>query len=86
MRPCAWQGRSLLLKGIAMFKKYYVTDNEQADGYHEVHVQGCTRLKQAVSVTQLGVLPSYGQALSKAKEIYGQVKGCFFCSPIRHYQ
>lgn len=64
--------------------KYYVNDNAQSNGDHEVHTQECMWLKQAVSKTYLGEYSSCHGAVTKAKTIYRQSNGCKFCSPVCH--
>ncbi len=59
--------------------KYYVNDNAQSNGDHEVHKEGCSYLAEIVSKTYLGDFSSCHDAVRKAKEIYRQSNGCYYC-------
>ena len=61
--------------------KYYVNDNAQSNGDHEVHKEGCYWLGQANSVTPLGECSSCHEAVRKAKKIYPQSKGAVLSAP-----
>lgn len=63
-----------------MLYHYYVNDNEQSNGDHEVHREGCYYLPQIVSKTYLGMFPSAIPAVQKAKQYYTQTNGCAYCS------
>lgn len=60
---------------------YYVNDNAQPNGDHEVHVSGCYWCSIITSKTYLGDHFSCPGAVSKAKTIYWQSNGCAHCSP-----
>lgn len=60
---------------------YYVNDNAQNNGDHEVHRDGCYYLGLTVSKTYLGIFSNAIPAVRKAKEYYRQSNGCAFCSP-----
>ena len=64
--------------------RYYVNNNSQPNGDHEVHVDGCYWLSIAKSVTYLGIHLSCHDAVRKAKQIYWQSNGCKHCSPACH--
>ena len=57
---------------------YYVNDNAQPTGEHEVHTSTCQYLPS--NRTYLGYFSSCKDAVAKAKTIYSNVDGCFFCS------
>jgi len=63
---------------------YYVNDNAQDNGDHEVHEEGCSWLKQVVSSTPLGYHSSCHGAVRAAKEIYPTADGCAYCCPACH--
>ena len=59
---------------------YYVNDNAQSDGYHEVHNATCSYLPDVQNRTYLGYFDSCRPAVRKAKEIYPKSDGCGHCS------
>jgi hypothetical protein len=61
--------------------RYYVNDNEQANGDHEVHVPTCSWFDQIKSKTYLGDYASCGPAVTEAKKTYPQSNGCAYCCP-----
>lgn len=63
---------------------YFVNDNNQPSGEHEVHKEGCTWLAKAHSVTPLGNHYGCQSAIEKARRIYRNVDGCATCSPLCH--
>lgn len=64
--------------------KYYVNDNAQDNGDHEVHTTGCVWLAKIVSKTYLGDFQSCGPAVREAKRHYAKSNGCATCSPACH--
>ena len=65
-------------------KKYYVNDNAQNSGEHEVHTQDCPFLPLIVSKTDLGMHQSCLGAVIAAKIHYRNVDGCATCCPDCH--
>ncbi len=63
---------------------YFVNDNPQSDGFHEVHESDCSWLALAKSKTRLGYFSNCYKAVSEAKEIYTQSDGCKHCCPDCH--
>jgi hypothetical protein len=63
---------------------YYVNNNAQNNGDHEVHKDGCTWLSKIVSKTSLGYHSTCQSAVVAAKKIYRQSNGCATCSPECH--
>jgi hypothetical protein len=61
---------------------YWVNNNAQANGDHEVHKDGCTWMPS--SKTYLGDFGSCQQAVVKARQVYRQSNGCAFCAPGCH--
>lgn len=66
--------------------KYYVNQNVQANGDHEVHQAGCSFMPEPQNRTYLGEFSSCHGAVSKAKTIYRQSNGCFYCCKACHSQ
>jgi hypothetical protein len=64
--------------------KYYVNQNVQSNGDHEVHKEGCTFLPDPGNRIYLGDFSSCSPAVRKAKEHYSQSNGCYFCSKDCH--
>lgn len=63
---------------------YYVNDNAQPNGDHEVHKVGCVWLAKVLSKTYLGDFSNCQDAVKKAKQIYVTADGCATCSPECH--
>jgi len=63
---------------------YYVNDNAQNNGDHEVHKEGCVWLAKASSTTSLGYHSFCASAVQSAKKIYSTADGCATCSPDCH--
>ena len=59
---------------------YYVNMNAQSNGDHEVHLEGCSWLPDAINRTYLGYFGSCHPAVIAARNHYAQVNGCYFCS------
>jgi hypothetical protein len=64
--------------------KYYVNDNKQNNGDHEVHNENCMYLSLIKSKTDLGNHYFCNSAVEKAKTIYSQSNGCYHCSNYCH--
>ena len=64
--------------------RYYVNKNAQANGDHEVHTTGCPWLPIVENRIYLGTFYSCFGAVTKAREYYTQVDGCFHCSKDCH--
>jgi hypothetical protein len=61
--------------------KYYVNNNAQSSGDHEVHDETCPYLPLIVSKKYLGDFSSCGPAVAEAKKTYPTADGCARCSP-----
>ncbi len=61
-------------------KKYYVNNNAQSNGDHEVHHEECSFLPTAQNRTYLDVYWDCKDAVKEAKKLHTQVNGCFYCS------
>jgi len=57
---------------------YYVNDNAQPNGDHEVHKDGCQFMPKYK--TSLGDHASCGPAVTQAKRKYPTANGCRTCS------
>lgn len=64
--------------------KYYVNDNAQPNGDHEVHQFGCYWLSLVISKTYLGDFDNCREAVQKAKQTYPTADGCIHCSELCH--
>lgn len=65
-------------------KSYYVNDNAQTNGDHEVHRDGCQYLPAAANRTYLGSFDNCSDAVTAAKKHYKEVNGCYTCSRACH--
>ncbi|MDC9521925.1 hypothetical protein PSH55_12475 [Pseudoalteromonas sp. Angola-31] len=61
---------------------YYVNNNSQTTGEHEVHKNGCNFMPS--NKAELGMHSTCSSAVQKAKDIYSNVDGCMFCIPNCH--
>lgn len=57
---------------------YYVNNEAQPNGDHEVHKSGCHRMPS--SKTPLGDHATCHTAVAAAKQIYSKADGCYHCS------
>ena len=62
--------------------EYYVNNNAQANGDHEVHITSCRYLPS--NKKYLGNFPTCGPAVTEAKKTYYRSNGCATCSPACH--
>lgn len=62
-------------------KKYYVNDNAQANGDHEVHTPSilCSYMPDHANRTYLGEFDTCKEAVREAKKKHDQVNGCYYC-------
>jgi len=65
---------------------YYVNNNGQDNGDHEVHKYGCTFMPQQNNRTYLGDFASCAPAVTAAKKYHTQVNGCYYCCQPCHTQ
>jgi hypothetical protein len=63
---------------------YYVNKNEQSNGDHEVHREGCSWMPAAQNRLYLGEFQTCHGAVREARKYYGQVNGCYYCSNACH--
>ena len=60
--------------------KYYVNENAQPTGEHEVHKEGCKHLPELPNKKYLGEFSNCRDAIREAKKYFNNVDGCFYCS------
>ena len=58
---------------------YYVNQNAQPTGEHEVHKAGCEYLKKVVKRLTLGDFSNCHDAVREAKKHYANSDGCYYC-------
>lgn len=63
---------------------YYVNDNVQDNGDHEVHKEGCSFMPDVDNRTYLGLFNSCTPAVREARDHHDQVNGCYYCSEPCH--
>lgn len=63
---------------------YYVNQNAQANGDHEVHTDSCSYLPLPHNRTYLGTFTSCAPAVSEAKRHYPRSNGCYWCCRACH--
>ena len=63
---------------------YYVNNNAQSNGDHEVHTTGCSWLPKPENRTYLGEFSSCSPAVKEARKHHTQVNGCYYCSEDCH--
>lgn len=66
--------------------RYYVNNNAQTNGDHEVHENGCSFMPAVENRTYLGDFSSCAPAVREAKKHHTQVNGCYYCSRPCHTQ
>ncbi|MBA9072735.1 hypothetical protein GGR22_000861 [Flavobacterium gossypii] len=65
-------------------EKYYVNNNAQPNGDHEVHKDGCSYLKLASSTKYLGLFSNCKDAVAESKKTYTKSNGCYYCNNSCH--
>lgn len=64
--------------------RYYVNNNAQSNGDHEVHSETCFYLQFVQSKNDLGYHDTCYTAVAKAKQTYSTADGCKHCSEPCH--
>jgi len=64
--------------------RYYVNNNAQSNGDHEVHKEGCFYLQFVQSKNDLGYHNICHTAVAEAKKAYATADGCKTCSEECH--
>lgn len=67
-----------------MPKLYYVNQNSQSNGDHEVHTEDCSFLPNPENREYLGRFNNCCDAVNIAKQKYSTANGCYFCSNACH--
>jgi hypothetical protein len=65
-------------------KNYYVNQNAQPNGDHEVHTADCVYLPTSSNRKYLGEFSDCKPAVSEAKKTYSKSNGCKTCCPACH--
>jgi hypothetical protein len=63
---------------------YYVNQQAQANGDHEVHTSTCSWLPNESNRLYLGQFSSCHDAVAEARKHYSKVNGCYYCSRACH--
>lgn len=63
-----------------MKQKYYVNNNAQPNGDHEVHTEYCYYFSRMANKTYLGEFETCQEAVREARKKHYQVNGCKDCS------
>ncbi len=63
---------------------YYVNQNAQLNGDHEVHEEGCSYMPAPQNRMPLGVHSNCASAVQAAKRRYDRANGCYHCSYACH--
>lgn len=64
--------------------EYFVNTNQQPNGDHEVHKEGCSRMPSDENKKSLGYFKNCHGAVQKAKEDFPTADGCYYCSEECH--
>lgn len=64
--------------------KYYVNEQKQSNGDHEVHTSDCRYLPSEANRKYLGEFSNCKDAVKEAKKSYSQSNGCYTCSKDCH--
>lgn len=64
--------------------KYYVNDNAQSNGDHEVHKDGCSFMPSVSNRTYLGDFSNCQDAVKEAKKKHSKSNGCYYCCNACH--
>ena len=69
---------------MTAFKHFYVNNNPQPTGEHEIHKEGCEKLKEVKSRIYIGYCLNCKEAIERAAKIYPKVDGCYYCCDKYH--
>lgn len=64
--------------------RYFVNQNAQPNGDHEVHTYGCSWSALVVSKRDLGEHASCWTAVATARAYYPTANGCYWCASACH--
>ncbi|HEX8016632.1 MAG TPA: hypothetical protein VF465_15490 [Flavobacterium sp.] len=65
-------------------KNYYVNQNAQPNGDHEVHTENCIYLPSSSNRNFLGAFSDCKPAVAEAKKTYSKSNGCKTCCSACH--
>ncbi|MGV0757590.1 hypothetical protein ACTS95_10445 [Empedobacter brevis] len=65
-------------------ERFYVNNNAQPNGDHEVHRSNCIYVPYILSKKDLGNHDGCHNAVTEAKKTYKQSNGCATCCPACH--
>ena len=60
--------------------RYYLNENAQSNGDHEVHNERCSYLPKRENRIYLGSHNNCHSAVTEARKYWRQVNGCYHCS------
>lgn len=63
---------------------YYVNQNEQPTGEHEVHKEECFRMPELKNRIYLGYFLNANEAVKEARKYFNKVDGCYYCANEAH--
>ena len=61
-------------------KEYFVNQNVQPNGDHEVHVRTCAYFPHPHNARLLGYFSNCHDAVREARKHYNQCNGCYYCT------
>ncbi|SFK59058.1 hypothetical protein SAMN04487936_12021 [Halobacillus dabanensis] len=64
--------------------QYFVNQNQQVEGQHEIHVEGCEFLPFEKNLLELGGHTDCSSAIGVARSTFEEVNGCKHCCPDCH--
>ncbi|MGF6849957.1 hypothetical protein QFZ51_005192 [Chitinophaga sp. W3I9] len=67
-----------------MKQNYYVNNNPQLNGDHEVHVSTCEYFPMMYNRTYLGGFETCQEAVREATKRYKKANGCIHCCRLCH--
>ncbi len=65
-------------------KNYFVNQNAQENGDHEVHTSSCSYLPKSENLIPLGKHSNCFDAIKKSRQYFSQTNGCYFCCNACH--
>ncbi len=65
-------------------QQYYLNNNAQSNGDHEVHIAGCSFFPNWGNVIRLGYHQTCSEAVREAKKHHKQSNGCAYCVSACH--
>jgi hypothetical protein len=75
-----WDVANLKKKARYVMDLYYVNQQAQANGDHEVHKSDCDYMPSPEDRQYLSYFSNCHDAVQEAKKYYPQSNGCYYCS------